>query len=288
MTNSHNAARVTGGDHRLLGAFLGVALPTGWVLLSLPLVLDVPLEPFILATLLFGLVAPALVLSRRDRSTSVRSLLRDTVRLPRPVWLLVPAALLIPVATATIGRALGVATQLSASFLVGLALANVASSLLVVNLWEEMAWAGFVQRRATARWGYVGGAVVVALMFTAVHLPLSLYDADGAGDVAYNIGAMLVSGLGMRLLIGAFDVWGGGSILALGLIHATFNASSELVEPSHDWVRYLVTLLLGLGALALHMRGGGNGSGETVQPTDATGTTASSTPARTTADGGTR
>ena len=86
---------------------------------------------------------------------------------------------------------------------------NVLSSLVVVNLWEEMAWAGFVQRRAMARWGLAGGSIATALAFTGVHLPLSLYGADGIGDVAYNIGVMVVSGIGMRLLIGAFD--GGGT-----------------------------------------------------------------------------
>jgi membrane protease YdiL (CAAX protease family) len=216
----------------------------------------------------------------------VRQLLRDTVRLPRPAWLLAPAALLVPAATVTAGRVLGVATELSTSFLMSLALANVLSSLLVVNLWEELAWAGFAQRRATARWGYVGGAVTVAVMFTAIHLPLSLYDADGPGDVAFNVGAMLSSGVGMRLLIGAFDAWGGGSILALGLVHATFNASSELLDPSHDWVRYLVTLGLGLGAMALHS---GLVDGRTVGRSEraAEGFT-SSTPARTAVDEGAR
>jgi membrane protease YdiL (CAAX protease family) len=288
MTKSTSAARVTRGHNRPLGTFLGVALPTGWVLLSLPLVLDLPLAPFILATLFLGLVAPAVVLTRRDPSASVRQLLRDTVRLPRPAWLLLSAGLLIPVATVLAGRALGVAAELSGSFLASLALANVASSLLVVNLWEEMAWAGFVQRRATARWGYVGGAFVVGLMFTAVHLPLSLYDANDVGDVASNIGAMLVSGVGMRLLIGAFDVWGGGSILALGLIHATFNASSELIGPSSDWVRYLVTLVLGLGALALHTGIRGKGAGASRASTAGAGTSDSTEPARIGVDGGTR
>jgi membrane protease YdiL (CAAX protease family) len=288
MTTYSRAAAPTGGDVRLLLTFLGVALPTGWLLLSVPLVVDVPLAPFILATLFLGLVAPAVVLTRHDPSGSVRQLMRDTVRLPRPGWLLVAAALLIPAATAAAGRALGVSTALSASFLVTLALANVASSLLVVNLWEEMAWAGFVQRRATARWGYVGGAIVVALMFTVIHLPLSLYGTDGVGDVALNIAAMLVSGVGMRLLIGAFDAWSGGSILALGLIHATFNASSELLDPDHDWVRYLVTLVLGLGAVALHSRFRSDRSATTYEPDLATGCVPSSTDAGTARDEGAR
>lgn len=286
MTTSAKATRAAAPSLRPLAVFLGVALPTGWVLLSVPLVVDVPLAPFVLATLFVGLVAPAVVLTRRDPAASVGRLLRDTVRLPRPVWLLAPAALLLPAATATAGRALGVATELSASFLTSLALSNVLSSLLIINLWEELAWAGFAQRRASARLGYVGGAVAVAVMFTAIHLPLSLYDADGPGDVAFNVGAMLVSGVGMRLLIGALDAWGGGSILALGLVHATFNASSELLHPSSDWIRYLVIFGLGLGAMAVHSPS--LDGRRRTRPRRADRAASSSPPARTTVDGGSR
>jgi membrane protease YdiL (CAAX protease family) len=253
----HGDAAHDNPELRPLLQFLAIALPVGWVLLSIPLVVDVPLAPFILATLYLGLVLPAVVLTRRDPDASVRALLRDTVRPPRPAWLLLPAALLIPVAVWGMAALLGVETELDSSFLLSLALANVASSLLIVNLWEEMAWAGFVQRRASARWGYLGGSVVTAMMFVAVHLPLGLYGADDAADIARNVLAMVVSGIGMRLLIGAFDTWGHRSILALALIHATFNASSELVDADSDWVRYVVTLSLGLGAAVIYLTTGG-------------------------------
>jgi hypothetical protein len=67
---------------------------------------------------------------------------------------------------------------------------------------------------------------------------------------------MVVAGIGLRLLIGAFDRWGRGSILALGLLHATFNASAELVGADSDWIRYVVTLALGLATLTLYRRFG--------------------------------
>lgn len=229
--------------------FVAVALPVGWLLLSVPLVVDLPLEPFILATLLFGLVVPAFVLTRRQPGASVTGLLRDTVRIPRPVWLLVPAALLVPFVTGAVGAPFGADRAPTTSLLI-----DVLSSLVIVNLWEEMVWAGYVQRRATGRWGLFGGAALTALLFTGVHLPMSLYGANGVGDVAFNIGAMLVAGLGLRLLIGAFDGWTGGSILALGLLHATFNASGDLLVPGADWIRYVVTLGLGLAAYAVAVR----------------------------------
>ena len=89
---------IRGLDTRALVPFVAVALPVGWVLLSIPLVADLPVEPFVLATLLLGLVAPALLLTRRDPETTIRALLRDCWRVPRPLVLL-PALLLIPVTT---------------------------------------------------------------------------------------------------------------------------------------------------------------------------------------------
>ena len=121
-----------------------------------------------------------------------------------------------------------------------------------------------------------------------MHLPLSLYGADGVGDVAYNVGVMVVSGIGMRLLIGAFDGWGHRSILALGLIHATFNASSELLDPGSEWVRYAVTFLLGLGAWALHRRTTTVTLGARWMPVATAARPADDTPTRSASDRGAR
>ncbi len=274
-------------DRKPLVQFVTVAVPVAWVLLTIPFLLDLPVEPFVLGTLFLGLVLPTVVLTRRDPTTSMRQLLRDAVRPPRPLWLLIPAALVIPGAVAGVAALLGVGVPVTPSFVVNLAVMNVLSSLVVVNLWEEMAWAGFVQRRAMARWGFAGGSVATALAFTGVHLPLSLYGADGVGDVAYNIAVMVVSGIGMRLLIGAFDGWGHRSILALGLVHASFNASSELLDPGSEWVRYAVTIALGLGAWALHRRTTVVASAPAGSPLDTAARPADDTPTRS-ADSGAR
>jgi hypothetical protein len=37
----------------------------------------------------------------------------------------------------------------------------------------------------------------------------------------------------------------------VGLLHASFNAPADLVEPGFDWVRYVVTMLLGLVAITV-------------------------------------
>jgi hypothetical protein len=55
----------------------------------------------------------------------------------------------------------------------------------------------------------------------------------------------LVTGIGLRLLIAAVDRWSAGSLLAVAMLHATFNASSELVRPQHDVARPGTAIALG-------------------------------------------
>jgi membrane protease YdiL (CAAX protease family) len=134
------------------------------------------------------------------------------------------------------------------------ALVNVVSSVLIVNLWEEMVWQGFVQRRVTARWGFVRGALVTAAMFAGIHIALAFADVDGVADVGRGFIALVVAGIGLRLLLGAVDLWSGRSLLTVAVVHASFNAAADFVDSDADWIRYAVVLLLGLGALAVVAR----------------------------------
>ena len=237
-------------------AFLAVALPTGWVLLGLAVGLGLPVEPFVLGTLLLGLVAPTIVLTRREPGPGMAALLRDVVRLPRPGWLLLPALMLIPGLTWAVAAATGDAPELTGSLLLA-SVVNVVTSVLIVNLWEEMAWQGFLQRRATARWGFVLGALTTAAGFVGVHLALAFSGVDGATDIGLGLAALVVSGIGLRLFLGALDHWSGRSLLTVAVAHASFNVAGEFVDDSADWIRYVVALALGLGVLATGVAGDG-------------------------------
>ena len=247
MTATHStpADRTTPRPAQSLLTFTAIALPAGWIFLSVPLFMDWPVAPFVLGTLFLGMVPAALLLTRRGNNTTVRDLLRDCIRLPHPVAWLIPATLLIPVATRVGASLVGGGEPITSALVVDL-IVNVVSSVLIVNLWEEMVWAGFVQRTASKAYGFVRGALLTAALFVAIHLPLAFYGIDGAADLAYNLAIMVASGVGMRLIIGALDVWGRGSILAVALLHASFNASGDLVGTDHDWIRYAVTLSFGL------------------------------------------
>lgn len=248
------APAAPGGDNpalRPLLLFVAVALPMGWIALSVPVVLDLPMEPFVLLVTFLGLLLPALVLTARESGRAgVRALLLDAVRLPRPLWWLLVAILVLPLLVWAIAEPMGGAEPITAALLGSLIL-QLVSGAIIINLWEELAWTGFVQRRAMARWGLARGSVATALLFAGIHLPLAWDGADTTRDVMTGVGVLLAIGIGLRLLIARLDAWTGRSILTIGLLHASFNMTAEVVDPDYDWIRLTLTVLLGLLALGV-------------------------------------
>lgn len=237
------------GSIRPLLAFSVIALGIGGPLLALYTVIQ-PGAPFLIASLLFGLALPALVLTHREAGgAGVRALLRDCVRLPTSWWWLPLAGFALPVLTWGTGAALGGAQSLTwglaASFVADLVIGT-----LVINIWEEMAWTGFFQRRAASRWGVVGGSLVTAAFFTGIHIPLAFDDASSAAQVATNFLYIAGVAVGLRLLIARVDGWSGRSLLVIGILHSSFNATEMVLEPEYFWVRIVVTIALGLGVVA--------------------------------------
>ena len=242
-----------GDPAKALLPFALLALGIGGSLLALSTIIK-PEAPFMLASTVFGLVLPALFLTHREGGgAAVRALLRNCVRLPSSWWWLPLAAFTLPVATWTTGAATGGAVDLTwglASFY----LQDLIIGAVVINIWEEMAWTGFAQRRAMARWGQIRGSLLIAVLFAGIHLPLAFDGAKTSGDVAAGLGILVGTGVGLRLLIAGLHAWSGRSLLAVALLHAAFNATGGLVDPSSDWVRYVVTVLLGLAAVGVLTR----------------------------------
>lgn len=266
MTSIQHSTRAPGDAHagaprphddpslRPLILFTAVAVPLGWVLLSAYQVLDLPQEPFVLGTLVLGLVVPALVLTRRQHGRAgLRDILKDTVRPSRPRWWMPLAVLGLPVLVWSTAALVGGAEPLTSSLLLDATILFLTSAI-IVNIWEEMAWTGFVQRRAMARWGLVSGSIVTGLLFAAIHLPLAFDGATRGADVALGVAILVATGVGLRLLIARMDAWSGRSLLTIGLLHASFNTTAELVDPAYDWIRLGVTILLGILAVAVPLR----------------------------------
>ena len=227
---------------RSLMTFAAAALGVGGTLLAVSTRVE-PDAPFVLAAVLLGLALPALVLTHREAGGSgVRALLRNCIRIPRQWWWLPLAGSGLPVLTWTFGAALGGA-QPPTWGLVAFYLADLVIGVLIINVWEEMAWTGYFQRRAVSRWGMVGGSLVTSIFFTGIHIPLAVHGAGSLPEAAGNIALLAAVAVGMRLVIAHIDRWT-GSLLVIGLFHSSFNATEAVLRGSHDWVRLAVVMCL--------------------------------------------
>ncbi len=236
-------------SHRTLLLFTIAALAIGGSFLALSTVIE-PEGPFLLGAVFLGLALPALVLTHREGGgAAVRALLRDCVRLPSAWWWLPLAAFTLPVATWTAGAAAGGAKPLEWG-LVSFYVTDLLIGAIVINIWEEMAWTGFFQRRATERWGAVGGALLTSVFFTGIHVPLALDGVHSLGDAVTNLVMLAGLATGVRLLIARVDVWSGRSLLTIGILHSSFNASETLLHPDYDYLRIVVTTAIGVGVVA--------------------------------------
>ena len=238
---------------RPVRTFALVALPLGWSILSIPLLLGLPIEPFALLTTIFALLLPSLLITRREAGGgAVRALLRDAIRLPRPLWWVLAAVTVIPTITWLVANALGAAEPLTADLMIGYNgyLVGLVVAALLVNVWEETAWTGFAQRRLMAAWGLIRGSAATAALFAGIHLPLVFQRPITASSFLLGVAVLIGTAIGLRLIIGYLDGWTGGSLLTIGLLHASFNSTALLVDPAYDWVRLVVTVAIGVALAA--------------------------------------
>ena len=220
-----------------LTAFLVLVSVFGLPLISVPALTahgvvpggELPQEPFALGTTLLVMLPAALwVTSVADGRDGVRALLRRSVqwRFAGRWWAAVLLAL--PVLTLALGLASGRSLQTGdLPSVLGGAVLNVVTAVLLVHLWEETVWAGFFQGRVEHRHGFLAAAALTAVPFAGVHVPLQFIGDDPLGSTLVQVGLLLVLAVVIRLLVGAVVHAAAGSLLAAGLVHAVFNASNN-------------------------------------------------------------
>lgn len=144
-------------------------------------------------------------------------------------WALVVLALpTLTVAAAAMSGTLHVEGHTWTSVATGLLLQTFVTGALEVNLAEEGGWSGLVQTRFASRHGLLGGALRTAPLFAAIHVPLQLINGWTWGSVAGGVVALCLIAPFFRYLIGETLEATGGSLLAVGVLHASFNASGGL------------------------------------------------------------
>ncbi|SFO13995.1 CAAX protease self-immunity [Geodermatophilus obscurus] len=222
---------------RPITALLLVAIPLGWAILGVPALAthglipggDLPVEVFALAlTVLVMLPATVWVVSAAEGRAGVRVLFSRTFR-----WRFGPAwwatvLVALPVTTVAVAVALGESVQT----------ADLASTLarevplmllpiVLVNMWEETVWAGFVQTRLERRHGLLAAAALTAVAFAGIHLPMLLADDDLSAS-SFLAGAAILFGaaLVVRVMVGVFLRATAGSVLAVAVLHGSWNGST--------------------------------------------------------------
>jgi membrane protease YdiL (CAAX protease family) len=198
----------------------------------------------------------ACVGGRREVRRLFGGLTRWRVGLPTALLVLVA----MPVLTVAVAAATGTTQDVKGGWAQALLLylLFLLYGAVTANLWEETVWAGFVQRRLMARHGLLIGSLLTAVPFFVIHLPLA-FETNGWFGTSWNDALitwaiLLVSAPFFRYLIGTVLIDTGGSLLAAGLLHASFNASGALPILSVGWQYIPAMIVLTLGVAAHRWR----------------------------------
>jgi membrane protease YdiL (CAAX protease family) len=218
-----------------VGAFLAWFFTVGQALAFTPLVLrgaldvDVPGQPFVVASTLVGLLLPALVITRIvDGPEGLRALWGRAVRVRVPLRWYALALVGVPVATTALTVALFGAPALTASTLLSALGYGLVLQFFIVllsnNWWEELGWMGFVQARLQDRHGPARAALLVAPLFALQHVSLVVGNPLLLGVIFMVVLALVA--VPFRALQG----WvynRTGSLFAVALVHAAGNAAAS-------------------------------------------------------------
>ena len=157
--------------------------------------------------------------------------------------------LAIPVATLVVGAATGTLRAPASGWgsVVLTYFGLLALIALTGSIFEETAWAGFVQKRLIARHGLLVGSMLAAIPFFVIHIPLAFEAKGWAGttwpEAALDWALLLAALPALRYLAGVLLVDAKGSVLAVAVMHASFNASGGMAVVAGGW-QYVPALIL--------------------------------------------
>ena len=131
-------------------------------------------------------------------------------------------------------------------------------NFILVNLWEETAWAGVMQTRLERRHNIFLAAALTAVPFGFIHLPLAFLSEITIASVLISLAAYILLGLFLRSLVGVVLRGSRDSLLAAGLMHSVFNRTNNdngiaaaLFNGELYQVGILIAMVVLIAALAL-------------------------------------
>jgi membrane protease YdiL (CAAX protease family) len=214
-----------------IAAFLAWFFPVGWAIAFIPFIAqtvwgtELAMEPFIVVSTWLGLLLPVLVItSIVDGRQGLGVLRRQVTRIRAGIgWyalgLLVVPAVSLALATFTFGPPNVSPAGWLAALTVGFVL-QTAVGFATTNLWEEVAWMGFVQSRLQVRQGVVVAVLITSVLFMLQHVPLMVI--QNMGPIVPFVFFVLV--LPFRALM-AWIYNRTDSLFVVGLVHAAGDAT---------------------------------------------------------------
>jgi uncharacterized protein len=260
-----------------VAAFLGMVYGISW-LLFLPsflsangigvLPFDIPVTPFLLLSVIFGLTLPVYIVTRVTRGMEgVRELRRRYTHWRVGIHWYLLALFALPIAD-LLGASLWLGTAPLEAFanrwqlLFTVFLPEALVGAVLINMWEEGAWTGFLLPRLQERWGALISSVMVAAAMGLFHLPL-IFILGGVSDTLippdrywFYFVFLFVGTIPFRVLV--TWLWNStrGSVIIVALFHAAFNVTTglkflpEFVPGDATWV-YGVYTVFALIVIAL-------------------------------------
>ena len=98
--------------------------------------------------------------------------------------------------------------------------------MLTIQLFEEFAWTGFLQRRLQDRHGALAASLLIAPAFGLSHLMLNYLESGEVVSAAMMVGVQIIFALFFRVMITTLANLAGGSALIAAVSHAAFNTAN--------------------------------------------------------------
>jgi membrane protease YdiL (CAAX protease family) len=224
--------------------FLTVALPLVVLVLTVPALAQYDVLPgrtlpgrvgltmeeaasFFLVLVIFGTALAVTAVA--EGTVGVRILFRRMTRWRVAVrwWLF--AVLAMPATTVLLATLMGDRVTVPSPSVLGGEAVAFTVAFLVANLGEEGTWAGFMQAHLERNHAFLTAAVVTAVPFSLVHLPLRVItgEATTVGELAVSFVVLFVFTSFFRALMGAVARGAANSVLLAAVTHTFFNRSNN-------------------------------------------------------------
>lgn len=102
-----------------------------------------------------------------------------------------------------------------------------AANVILVNIWEEAAWAGFLQTRLERRHTIVVAALITAVPFGFLHWPLAFFGDVTATSAGLALVFYLLLGAVFRPMLGVMLRGTRDSVLLVAVTHSIFNRTNN-------------------------------------------------------------